>query len=294
MKRIAALLIALLLLLPVTLHADVAWEPPDDFLGEYIDHCDWMIPSARHYVALCDFHSYKSPLDPTFVKSISAGSELYIEWTYTDEFGHIWGLYGSYSGWVPMDAVTPAYSPEDYLKDHADSVQPYAGEIDYLLPTQKELDAIARYRAQPHGGNGGGGNAPDFAQFQHPQYTAWRYPNCALTYYYDAWSPNIHPLYTLKDKNGTTWVYAEDTRTEGYTYWIHADDPEKHPSPNAPKLPPPVQEAPTHLPVPGEENLQHIGAATYLSPVLPAILAVAGVVLLSAVLIVLLQRTKRI
>ena len=162
----------------------------------------------------------------------------------------------------------------------------------YFLPSQEELDAIESYRLNHEGGNGGGGVPAVWQQYKHPSYTVWRYPNSPIDYHNEIWSPNIHPLYTLKDDQGTTWVYAEYAGNSEYTFWVNAYDPEKSPVKNASKLPPPVQEEPTYLPVPGTEQLQRIGKTSYLAPVFPVIAAVLAVMLFSAVLIVLLQQRK--
>ena len=299
MKRLLSIFMVLfLLLLPLPVCADVAWTPPDPYLTQH--SYTYLPPTKQHYIALCSGYLYTSPSAPTPCGYYKKGDSLCIQYTCMDSihrYGLVFDQKRGYRGWIPMDALTLAYGPNDFMYDHIDACTPYAGEMDRLLPSQQEIDACNQYREQNDGGYGKGGTPPYWMTFDFPGYTAWAYPNAPLRYP-DVYSVDIAPLYTYIDEAGETWIYARDAwqnnmdDTEG-SFWILVSDPEAEPDPHAPALLPLLPDPPTHLPVPGEPTLQKTADQPLLKQFFPAILAVSGVVLFSALLIVILNRKKR-
>jgi len=295
MKRFATLLLILLLLLPVTLHADTAWIPPDPYLAQHPDSAYRYTMSHQDYVALCSGYLYTSPEDPTPCGFYRRSQSLHIEYycynnIYT--YGLVMDENQTGIGWIPIDAVQPAYGSKDYLNDHWDLVHAYVGELDDLLPSQAEREAIEQYREQYTGGD----SPADWMAFDFPYCTQWAYPNAPISYG-SIWLPDIHPVHTLIDDNGTVWVYAHTRRLYdlGYTYspfWICVSDPDARPDPNASATLPPLKDPPTHLPVPGQLAMEKVSSMNILKPIIPVLLTVFAVMLFSAVLIVLLQRKK--
>ena len=295
MKRLYLLFLILLLTLPVTLHANTAWIAPDPYLAQHPDSANRYFSNKQDYIALCNGHLYKSPQESTLCGIYTRGQSLHIEYYCYDSI-YKWGLVtdsnGIGIGWVPMDAMQLTYGPKDYLDDHWDSLRAYVGELDPLLPSPSEIEAIEQYRMRYTGGD----MPADWMAFDFPRCTAWAYPNAPISYG-TVWSPDLYPVHTLIDENGTVWVYAHERwRIElgntDHPFWVCVSDPTARPNPRTPALKPELKDAPTHLPVPGQLALEKVTAASFLMPLLPAILTVLSTTLLSAALIALLQRRK--
>lgn len=124
MKRISALLLALVLVLALSpaVRADVIWIPEDPFLEKHMDDCTH---HERGYYAAGPNGTvtvYASPESSAVEKKLSNGEYVHIGWVYTDPEGISWGLceyFGdeSWDGWMPMDYLLLKYDSQSFLEE---------------------------------------------------------------------------------------------------------------------------------------------------------------------------------
>ncbi len=97
-------------ILPV--HADVIWEPEDNFLSEHLEESVYV---DREYIAAgADGVTkiYKSPQNGAVVSTVENGGAIYIGYTWNE-----W-LY-SYDGWIHSDDVSLPYDSTQFHQDNA-------------------------------------------------------------------------------------------------------------------------------------------------------------------------------
>ncbi len=144
-KRLLALLLTLLCLsLPLTAQADIIWEPIGNaFYEKHRDDCEYV---NKGYVAPAGTKGYTNPTDP--VARWTCEEELILNIGHSYDFGgNVWGVTDIRLGggrnattlWIDLDTMIPIYNSLDFQRDHAGDIKEYAGEMDALDHTGKEL-----------------------------------------------------------------------------------------------------------------------------------------------------------
>jgi hypothetical protein len=114
-------------------NADVAWEPEDDFYKRHAQEC--RLVREKDLIANGPGGSitiWESPVSDKEVGTKENGSEVYVEYTYTDKRGHEWGivpLAGYKCGWVPMDYLVKEPGLQNFINKHRDEYQEYNEEF---------------------------------------------------------------------------------------------------------------------------------------------------------------------
>lgn len=134
MKKIfyvfAALICYVLLYIPVK--ADVIWEPFDPFYEAHADECEYMGRSFRANGPDGKVILYKSPESPEVVAEWENGHKAYIQFTYRDPLGILWGIYDDYQdtvGWMPMDYMEVIYDSISFHEEHSAQITEQSGEL---------------------------------------------------------------------------------------------------------------------------------------------------------------------
>lgn len=276
MKKIIISLLAAIMLAAFSVpavYADAIWEPQDsDFYTQHAGECEYVNDT---YLTKNSVSGYSSPIDDTALYTIEAGQEIYVEITYTDESGVLWGVYQPTgkdpTGFIRLSELDKVYDSNDFIDDHKSELTPYG----------KLLDDFATKTGT----------------------ILWSYPNSGVILQtYDAstnvaqWgNPDDH-LYT--DEGGNRWCYMP--YIEAFTGWICIDNPTntdliaptKAPDDILVVQPISVPDQPTQEPKPTDAlTIQPINApVTNFSW---AIIAVIAVVLISSVLIFVFYRAKK-
>ncbi|MDO4543044.1 MAG: hypothetical protein Q4C01_00710 [Clostridia bacterium] len=132
MKKMIALLAAFVMVISLAgsfAAADAIVIPPNDFLEEHQDECEYI---EVRYRADEDLTLYKSPEDGTVVTTVAAGTTVTAQWRYTDENGqkwaHVWLWEDETTGWFPTYNAVRLYNGVDFLADYKDSFTAYANE----------------------------------------------------------------------------------------------------------------------------------------------------------------------
>ena len=122
MKKILALLFALLLLLPSLAAADAIVEPENSFYRTHQDECQHM--SVRIYI----------------IDGPDGSLGLYTAPGGTDKEGNVWGFSEAYDGWVPMWYTLVQYDYIAFEAEHRDAITDNTerlavdGDSAYLYP----------------------------------------------------------------------------------------------------------------------------------------------------------------
>lgn len=276
--RIAAAVMAALMILCLALpalHADVIFEPQDNF---YQEHHQDMRYANKVYIAPGTVEGYESPEDDDVLLTASEGTRLYISFVYTDENGQEWGVYDwdSSTCWFRLNDLVPEYDTRDFISDHGSEFTDYADQLADL-----PLD---------------GGEIP-----------LWKYPGSedqwGSIYLDEYFVHSDYASFVYTDREGRDWVYFP--YVFGMEGWANADDPfntdpvvfdastpAETPAPAPAPTDEPIAKASTE-PLPTEEPLvddapdggHPMGLGIALLIVL-AIAAVGFVVILSVVLII--------
>jgi len=275
---IAAVLAIVMVLLPeIPALADAIWALYGDFYEEHYQECEvvnesYLVNSKEGYVVI-----YESPVSSEEVAMIKNGKALHIGCTWKDEKGRVWAaanLYGFEpdeeeslagdisSGWLFMEELSPIYNEGDFMKEHRSSLKEYQGELD-------------QYEIQ----NG---------------IVTWAYPGSGTQkdiiseYFNEGEVPDYEYLYT--DPDGLRW-----TRINYYygfkKCWVCVDDPENEDL--SVSYGPGVTEQelyPAKTPVKGSSSAVtgHADKERKTAAIL-----VAGVVVITAVLITLIFGKKK-
>lgn len=120
-------------LCPLSVRADVIWEPEDSFYDEHASEC-------HHVNRLFTANGpdgivivYKSPEIPEVVDTWENGRKVSILFTYEDGDGILWGVYDNYKGkcgWVPMDYMEVVYDSISFREEYASEILKQNGQID--------------------------------------------------------------------------------------------------------------------------------------------------------------------
>lgn len=206
-KRVFSLLFALALLCALipAAHADMIWEPDNDFYESHQSECVYVNRSYyangdEGYVTLWD-----APKGSIVTAQYENSTRLTVCWQYED-----WGCVDVYSGgswisgWVPMEDLLLIYDSQAFCEDHQDEIRSYDGEFaDY----DGECTAIV-FWAYP--------GAPDYSLI-------WTYGDISDQLTGSVRSDSyISKIYV--DDDGRTWGYV------AYLYgrlelWFCLDDP---------------------------------------------------------------------
>lgn len=198
-KRLFALMLAaaLVLSLPLSAHADVIFEPMDDFYESHREECDYV---NRSYIANGPdggLTLYKSPENSHVETTLHNGETVYISHVYTGPDGVSWGCAELWdddiTGWVPMAYVVPIYISVDFMEE-------FAGRL------EKETGDLAASMGQ--------------------EIWCWSHPGSGTGYNMtldDEWNPPMYD-YTFVDDAGQKWGRV------GYYYgsrdfWVCLDNP---------------------------------------------------------------------
>ena len=134
MKRILAVLFALLLLLPSLAYGDVILEPDNSFYRTHQQECRRQ--AGRTYLANGPdgvLNLYTAP-NGTVAEKLQNGTAFYCQWTYTDKDGNVWGYTEPQEAWVPLGYTLVQYDYIAFELDHMDEIVSEAGKTTDLLP----------------------------------------------------------------------------------------------------------------------------------------------------------------
>lgn len=263
MNKLIQILCAVLIImiLPLQVSADIIYEPWDDFYQENRDQCEY---HARSYTAAGpngDVTVYESPESAWEEMEFPNGTVLWIIYTYEDANGITWGYWEhwemDWQGWVPMDYLNLIYDGISFDEEYGHTFRDEPGQLD------------GQYRGQ--------------------SIYFWDYPGSQNSNWFELGENQEYlPEYTVcyTDPDGRTWGkigYYMGRRN----CWICLDDP----TANFDTLyPEGIEETqPETVPVPAEKVEEIVPNG---NPSLKWIVtaAVAGVVAVTAVLLVFLKR----
>lgn len=218
MKHIGTILVVLLLVsmaCPLTVQADVIYEPRDSFYSEHFRECEYV---CRYYTAKGPNGTvtiYESPESDRVEATIANGETVYVSYTYEDSLGIIWGCCEDWDtemlGWAPMDYLEVIYDEISFSEEYGALFIQESGTLD-----EKYLGQIVYFWAYP--------GSTD-------------YETIDLTGGWTEHLPTFDTVYT--DEKGTRWGKG------GYyyghrNYWINLDNPTlEPPAPNEDEATPP-------------------------------------------------------
>ena len=123
-----------LMLCSQKVHADLIYEPNDNFYKRYAKDCQHV---NRTYTANGPdgiVIAYKDPFTDTEVVTIKNDKEMYISYSYEDSNGINWGLCelvkASQSGWMPMEYLQVVYDYISFGEEYAEKIEVSSGRID--------------------------------------------------------------------------------------------------------------------------------------------------------------------
>ena len=122
MKRILAMVFALVLLLPSLAFADVIVEPDNSFYRTHKEECQHR--EGRTYLADGpdgSLNLYTAP-GGTVSETLQNGAAFYCQWTYTDKQGIVWGFSEGHGAWVPLGYTMVQYDHIAFREEHADKI----------------------------------------------------------------------------------------------------------------------------------------------------------------------------
>ncbi len=134
---------AMLLALALPTFADVIFEPDgDNFFNEHREECThgasrgYLVNTADGYIKL-----YESPLSDKIVKTHPNGQHLWIEWTYTDATGTVWGITYHEDGWMRLSELSLIYDVYSFSEEHRAEFVPYV-KGSFSLTASEETPVI--------------------------------------------------------------------------------------------------------------------------------------------------------
>lgn len=242
--------------------ADVIWEPQDDFYYSHSEDCeylyrDYLLNGSKGYVEV-----YKSPDSSVVLDVIPNEQALRVYFSYPKGDPQ-WGVVNymvngqgqveeSYEeeavvGWISMDSLIAQYDNTAFQTEHADQLAPYDDQSLPQLPTDTVL-------------------------------LMWRYPGSDTYYEHTLSLDSSYPEFSLvyTDPDGRNWAncnYYMGLRD----FWVCLDDPTN------PDLP--VTEIHYENLVPAANPDEINASTTALSPAILAGILVAGVVVVTLILL---------
>ena len=256
------LLFLSVLMLPVSVQADVIYEPYDDFFFAHRGECKY---TNREFTAAGPngmVTLYVDPLNPAEEKVYPNGTIFTVSYVYDASDGVQWGCCDMWqdevTGWAPMEYLEMIYDGISFEEDYGDC----------FVQTQASLDA---------------------ATITDGSVCFWKYPGSEETIAVKAgedYLPEYYNIYT--DADGIRWGQC------GYyfgikNHWINLDNP----SADYETLYPAAQEetVPAPTQVPATEQVEEIKPeGEKIKPAL--IIAVASVVIVTALLLVLMKKKR--
>ncbi len=179
----------------LTAKADVLIEPMDSFYEEHSSACTYV---GRSFIANGPDGKvilYKSPQLPEVVDTWENGREVYIQFSYEDKDGVLWGIYEDYAGttgWMPMDYMDLVYDSISFQEEYADQIRDEIGSLD--------------------------------EKYQDEELMLWKYPGSAE--YQSIQASDYLPDYRFvyEDENGKLWGRV------GYYFgirdvWLYLEEP---------------------------------------------------------------------
>ena len=137
MKRYLAMFLVLVLaisvILPETVSADVIFEPMNDsFYEAHREECTYV---GRYYLSkgMRTVTAYESPESDKVKGYFGVEDRIYISYTCEDSYGVLWGCCENWgteqSGWVPMDYLQVIYDGISFMEDHGEECTDREGSI---------------------------------------------------------------------------------------------------------------------------------------------------------------------
>lgn len=267
MKRLLSLVCVLVLavmLVPVSVRADVIFEPWDDsFYEDHRSECEY---HSRSYTA--DGPDgvvivYESPESARKESEIANGTSVWISHIYTDPDGIRWGycddFAGNVGGWVPMDYLDIIYDWISFDEEYGECYVEEKGQLD--------------------------------GQYRGKTVYFWNYPGSQSSSYMELSADQEYlPEYTLQYTDPEGRIWGKVSYYMGHrNCWICLTDP----TADLEGLYPggaPVQ--PASEPVSDPEQMPLIVPKDHSSGKIITIVAVAAVVAVTAALLILLKRKK--
>ena len=260
--KFCCILILVAMLLPVSVRADVIYEPFDDFYMTNREVCSYV---GRNYQATGPNGTvtlYESPVNPGIKKTYDNGITLYVSYTYQDGDGIQWACCDNWedniTGWVPMEYLLLIYDEQSFYEEH----------IEQIVPVQVTLDS---------------------AELTGKTVYFWAYPG-STDYIEVEMSADYHPSFqeSYTDENGTEWIRC------GYFMgikgkWINLNQPTADYETLFPK--PPIETEPAATEPAATEQVEEIKPAIGGITV-TVIIAVAAVVAATAMLLIVLKKKR--
>ena len=131
-------LLVLVVSLPLSVSADLIYEPTNDFFEGYRDFC---YPADTVRIANGPDGKvtiYKSPRDSRILGTIPNGEEVYISWVYIASDDTEWGCVTLWEenieGWIPMPYAepiqyVPTYGSGDFWEEFEDRIEEENGDL---------------------------------------------------------------------------------------------------------------------------------------------------------------------
>lgn len=110
---------------PLSVSADVIFEPDNNFYGRHSDECSYF---NRSCVAGADAYLWDAPNLVTGGRSAQEGENVYISFVYTDNDGIEWGLAEYLDQWILMADLYLEYGSQEFMEEHSGEIyedEPY-------------------------------------------------------------------------------------------------------------------------------------------------------------------------
>ena len=130
---------------PLSVSADVIFEPDNNFYGKHSDECTYF---NRSCIAGSDTYLWDAPNLVTGSQRAQEGEKIYISYVYTDKDGIEWGLAEYLDQWILMADLYLEYGSSEFLEEHSGEIyedEPYllsAGTI-FVLWSYPESGVIS-------------------------------------------------------------------------------------------------------------------------------------------------------
>jgi hypothetical protein len=114
-------------------HADVIWEPQNDFYESHAQSCDYVNRTYTVNGPGGQAAVYESPESSKELTTLNNGLTVFILFSYTDSNNNAWGVFESstedVTGWVAMDYLKLCYDSIEFQKDYAKEFVSEAGTL---------------------------------------------------------------------------------------------------------------------------------------------------------------------